>query len=105
MGGETPHGEPHNSRLAPIEILLKAMKTPNIRLGRSPPTKPRAGRKLTLEGTSSRHFKRLQRAQEELKQARHYAEAIVEAVPPLLVLDANLRVKTANESLNSVAAS
>jgi len=74
------------------------MKTPNIRLGRSPPTKPRAGRKLTLEGTSSRHFKRLQRAQEELKQARHYAEAIVEAVPPLLVLDANLRVKTANES-------
>jgi PAS domain S-box-containing protein len=74
------------------------MRTPNIRLSRSPPTKPRAGRKPTLEETSSRHFKRLQRTQEELKQARHYAEAIVEAVPPLLVLDANLRVKTANES-------
>jgi len=74
------------------------MGTPNIRLGRSPPTKPRAGRTLTLQSTPSRHLKRLQRTQRELKEARHYAEAIVEAVPPLLVLDAELRVKTANES-------
>src|ERR1051325_10157526 len=34
----------------------------------------------------------------ELKQARDYAEAIVESVPPLLVLDADLRVQTANAS-------
>ena len=36
--------------------------------------------------------------QKELLAARHYAEAVVEAVPPLLVLDCELRVQTANES-------
>src|SRR6185295_6014171 len=36
--------------------------------------------------------------QKELLAARHYAEAVVEAVPPLLVLDNELRVQTANES-------
>jgi PAS domain S-box-containing protein len=34
----------------------------------------------------------------ELRQACLYAQAIIEAVPPLLILDANLRVKMANES-------
>jgi len=33
-----------------------------------------------------------------LVAARDYAEAVIEAVPPLLVLDENLRVQTANES-------
>ncbi|HTL17822.1 MAG TPA: PAS domain-containing protein, partial [Patescibacteria group bacterium] len=36
--------------------------------------------------------------QKELRMARDYAEAIIEEVPPLLVLDQNLRVQTANES-------
>src|SRR6185436_19245473 len=36
--------------------------------------------------------------QKELLAARHYAEVVVEAVPPLLVLDEKLRVQTANES-------
>ena len=41
---------------------------------------------------------RPQRTEQSLKQAREYAEAIVEIVPPLLVLDQDLRVKTANGS-------
>jgi PAS domain S-box-containing protein len=36
--------------------------------------------------------------QRQLIATRDYAEAIIEAVPPLLVLDAKLRVQTANES-------
>ena len=38
------------------------------------------------------------RLQNELLLARDYAEAIIETVPPLLVLDEKLRVQTANES-------
>ena len=41
------------------------------------------------------------RNEREVTQARDYAQAIVEAVPPLLVLDGELRVKTANESFYS----
>ena len=40
----------------------------------------------------------LKQAKQELQEAWEYAQAIIEAVPPLLVLDANLRVKTANGS-------
>ena len=36
--------------------------------------------------------------QKHLLTTRDYAEAVIEAVPPLLVLDANLRVQTANQS-------
>jgi PAS domain S-box-containing protein len=36
--------------------------------------------------------------QNQTLAARNYAEAIIEAVPPLLVLDGKLRVQTANES-------
>src|SRR5256885_581 len=36
--------------------------------------------------------------QKQLLDTRDYAEAVVEAVPPLLVLDQKLRVHTANES-------
>ena len=45
-----------------------------------------------------RRSEALKRTEQKLQEAGHYAEAIVEAVPPLLVLDSNLRVKTANES-------
>ena len=36
--------------------------------------------------------------QKQLLASRDYAEAVIEAVPPLLVLDENLRVQTANKS-------
>src|ERR1043165_1050731 len=36
--------------------------------------------------------------QKQLLEARDYAEAVIEAVPPLLVLDEKLCVQTANES-------
>jgi|HubBroStandDraft_1064217.scaffolds.fasta_scaffold02937_2 PAS domain S-box-containing protein len=36
--------------------------------------------------------------EQELREARDYAQAIIETAPPLLVLDPDLRVKTANES-------
>ena len=66
---------------------------------RSPQTKPGAARKVALLHTpSDKRLGALQRAEQELKQARDYAEAIIETVPPLLVLDEKLRVQTANES-------
>jgi PAS domain S-box-containing protein len=75
------------------------MRTPTIRVSRSPPTKPGAARKLALLDTpSNKPSEALQRTQQELKEAHDYAQAIVEAVPPLLILDSDLRVKTANES-------
>jgi len=58
----------------------------------SQPTEQRAARK------SIPPDKRLEVTERELTQARDYAQAIVETVPPLLVLDADLRVKTANNS-------
>ena len=67
---------------------------------RSQPRKPGAVRKsaqlhLTAPDQQS---EALQRTERELKQALDYAEAIIETVPPLLVLDANLRVRMANQS-------
>ena len=41
------------------------------------------------------------RSERENKRARHYAEAIIATVPPLLVLDEKLRVRTANVSLSA----
>jgi PAS domain S-box-containing protein len=43
-------------------------------------------------------FEALQQAREDLQLAHDYTRAILEDVPPLLVLDADLRVKEANES-------
>ena len=43
---------------------------------------------------------RAQRAEQALKQERDYAKAIVEMVAPLLVLDQDLRVRTANDSFH-----
>src|SRR5450755_1951307 len=47
---------------------------------------------------SSKHLRKLKSTERELREARDYAEAIIETAPPLLVLDADLRVKTANKS-------
>src|ERR1022692_1381335 len=54
-----------------------------------------SARNLAASGKPSEE---LQSLEEDLREAREYAEAIVEAAPPLLVLDADLRVKSANES-------
>jgi len=40
----------------------------------------------------------LKRREQEAKLARDYAEAVIESIPPFLVLDSELRVQTANES-------
>ena len=70
-----------------------------MKLSGSSPTNPRVDRKLALLGTApDKRLETLQSTEQELKQVRDYAQAIVEVVPPLLVLDEDLRVKTANES-------
>ena len=68
--------------------------------GPSQPKEPGADRKsaqlhLTAPDPQSQA---IQSTERELKQALDYAEAIIQTVPPLLVLDANLRVRMANES-------
>jgi PAS domain S-box-containing protein len=40
----------------------------------------------------------LERSERKAKEAREYAEAVIESIPPFLVLDSHLRVLTANES-------
>ncbi len=40
----------------------------------------------------------LKRAEQKAKQAHDFAQAVIEAVPPLLVLDEGLRVQVANDS-------
>jgi PAS domain S-box-containing protein len=62
-------------------------------------TEQRAARKPVPPDTSSdKRLEALKRTERELTQARDYAQAILETVPPLVVLDADLRVTTANES-------
>src|SRR5437899_3895951 len=66
-----------------------------IRATRSRPAKAR------LPGSRNGGATKLEQAlllQEKLREMRDYAEAIIEAVPPLLVLDERLRVQTANDS-------
>jgi PAS domain S-box-containing protein len=76
------------------------MRTAKGKLSLSPSAQRSAGGKPALRdrSPSGKRWKSLESAERELKQARDYAQAIVEAVPPLLVLDMDLRVKTANES-------
>jgi two-component system, chemotaxis family, CheB/CheR fusion protein len=40
----------------------------------------------------------LKQNERKLREARDYASAMIEAVPPLLILNPDLRVQTANES-------
>jgi PAS domain S-box-containing protein len=75
------------------------MRSAKKKDSRGPPTKPAAAAETAPINTfADERLEQLQRAEHELKEARDYAQAIVEAVPPLLVLDSDLRVKTANES-------
>ena len=58
-------------------------------------------RKATPQPARQRERLKLEEAfrlQNQLLAARDYAEAVIEAVPPLLVLDEKLRVQTANKS-------
>src|SRR5215203_3955837 len=40
----------------------------------------------------------LQKSEQKARQARAYADAVIESIPPFLVLDAELRVQTVNDS-------
>jgi len=74
----------------------KQMKMKTIRFQ---PTEQRAARKPVPHHMSAdKRLQALKRTELELKQARDYAQAIVETVPPLLVLNADLHVTMANES-------
>ena len=62
-------------------------------------TKPGTARRVALPHTpSDKRSRGLQRAEQELDQASDYAQAIVETIPPLLVLGPDLRVNSANRS-------
>src|ERR1051325_3848123 len=58
-------------------------------------------RKAKLQSGRGNEGMKLEEAfllQKQLLATRDYAEAVIEAVPPLLVLDDKLRVQTANKS-------
>ena len=60
-----------------------------------------SGPKTDLHTTRNSERLKLEEAfllQKQLLNTRDYAEAVIEAVPPLLVLDDKLRVQTANKS-------
>src|SRR5687767_5130429 len=65
-------------------------------LSRAPPLKP--GTRPHVHRSAHSHLEDALDAQQGMLAARDYAEAVIEAVPPLLVLDEKLRVQTANES-------
>src|ERR1044071_1906830 len=69
---------------------------------RTTPSRPRKrNAKIQVQRTRQSERKKLEEAfllQSQLLATRDYAEAVIAAVPPLLVLDENLRVQTANES-------
>jgi PAS domain S-box-containing protein len=44
------------------------------------------------------HIETLKESEREAREARAYADAVIESIPPFLVLDSSLRVKTANAS-------
>jgi PAS domain S-box-containing protein len=70
---------------------MKIIRSPNPEAGA-------AGKAAPLDASPNRPLEAAGSTEQELKLARDYAQAIIEAVPPLLVLDSDLRVKTANES-------
>jgi len=62
---------------------------------------PNGQPKGSVRGTRQNDRMKLEEAfllQKQLLSTRDYAEAVIEAVPPLLVLDAELHVQTANKS-------
>jgi PAS domain S-box-containing protein len=86
-----------NPQITPARTwdYFQAMRIANTKSLCSPPTRPDAVRKLAPSRGASKAPKSAGR---ELLQVCNDAQAIIDAVPPLLVLDAGLRVKMANES-------
>jgi PAS domain S-box-containing protein len=69
--------------------------TPRIRTA---PTNGTRSPAAPLPGSQYRIAQNSSVIEKQLLATRNYAEALVEAVPPLLVLDSDLRVQTANQS-------
>ncbi len=98
--GEMPYGCPHNTHpWASLVVLnghgksMKSRASNRIKSGGHPRTDLKKTRRSELA-----EFEDAFLLQKELLVTRDYAEAIIEAVPPLLVLDQKLRVQTVNES-------
>src|SRR5687768_15855240 len=74
----------------------KRLSRTTVRSSRGPPSNFRTG--SSAERSAHLQLEEALVLQKGMLAARDYAEAVIEAVPPLLVLDENLRVQTANES-------
>src|SRR5687767_15700532 len=83
-----------------MRVSLNPKKKPTsrttLRSSRGPPSNLRTG--SSAERSAHLQLEEALVLQKGMLAARDYAEAVIEAVPPLLVLDENLRVQTANES-------
>jgi len=75
--------------------MISRKVTSRIRI--EPITRTRS-RATALPGSRDRIAENTSAIEQQLLATRDYAEAIIEAVPPLLVLDPDLRVQTANQS-------
>src|ERR1043166_5654184 len=94
FGRTRPHKDETQKLMRPQKT-----KAPARALARAPLLKKRPRPTWQRARTSERA--KLEEAfllQKQLLSTRDYAEAVIEAVPPLLVLDRRLRVQTANES-------
>jgi PAS domain S-box-containing protein len=97
-GGKHPPVNP-TIPLSGIPVYSQGVSIANLKLRRYPPSVPGVALKIARDHISSdERLESLRRTQQELKQARDYAQAIVESLPPLLVLDPRLRVGSANRS-------
>jgi PAS domain S-box-containing protein len=100
-GGNTPGASPGFSTGGGISILSDTVKRQIIK----PPAAARLPGK-PAPGSVQRNGRRKKRLQleeafmlqKQLLATRDYTEAIIKAIPPLLVLDETLRVQTANRS-------
>jgi PAS domain S-box-containing protein len=79
------HRNKVTSRMSTSSILPEGISKPK-QAGKATPTR------------GQEKINRISVAEKELSEARSYAEAILAEVAPLLVLDPNLRVRTANQS-------
>jgi two-component system CheB/CheR fusion protein len=89
--GEIPHGYPRNTcgPLLGYSYGVKIRKTKRAH-PKADPGIARSSERMKLEEAFL--------LQTQLLTARDYAEAVIQAVPPLVVLDEKLCVQTANES-------
>src|ERR1051326_965542 len=72
---------------------MKSRTSISIQARASSRARSKKARRSELAG-----FEHASPLQKQLLDTRNYAKAVIEAVPPLLVLDQKLRVQTANES-------